>query len=235
MTIIVNDDFFPLLLFLFIDGETKWKTLRLQVFLCSRRDFSNQKAKANSLTIPGPTFWQSPDIQRTLITSHFQALHSFLALTESSCLISLSRLNHQRITDRRGWLTFVQEPFEMSEDVRQGSQLFAILKQLCQVVGDRLWRLDLLMLMRVVRVEDVICHHHHFDWIFLWLLTGFKMKALIERFTTRFNKSSMTIFFWEFLSWLFEFSLLCFRFIFLLFVMERISKLHETIKKCIGI
>lgn len=60
-------------------------------------------------------------------------------------------------------LTFVQEALEMGEDIGQGGQLFAVLQQLRQVVGDRLWRLHLHLLRIVVRVvEHLICHHHHF-------------------------------------------------------------------------
>lgn len=82
-------------------------------------------------------------------------------------------------------LTFVQEPFEMGKDVGQGGQLFTILQQLRQVVGNRLWRLDLLMWI-VIRLEDMICHHHHFEWDFFCLFL-----SLFFVFATR--KSSLFI------------------------------------------
>lgn len=58
----------------------------------------------------------------------------------------------------------------MGEDIGQGGQLFAVLQQLRQVVGDRLWRLHLHLLRIVVRVvEHLICHHHHFETLSLSL------------------------------------------------------------------
>lgn len=60
--------------------------------------------------------------------------------------------------------TFIQETFEMRKNIRQCGQLFTILEELSQIVGDRLWRLRLL----VVRIVNVARYHHHFEPIFFW-------------------------------------------------------------------
>lgn len=115
------------------------------------------------------------------------------------------------------WLTFVQEPFEMGENIRQCSQLFTILKQLRQVVGNRLWRLDLLVIVVIVRldVSDVICHHHHFNWFSLLPLFVFNSKVFLH-FRTEFEICLCKRFV---IVWLFEFCNISLR-------LERISSLH---------
>lgn len=101
--------------------------------------------------------------------TQYLPLHSLLWFT----------ISHLIIFPHFERLTFVQKSFEMGENIWQCGQLFAILEQLGQVVGDRLWRLDLLLLMRIV-MENMICHHHHFHWIFLSFLF-FKKNLTLPR------------------------------------------------------
>lgn len=63
-------------------------------------------------------------------------------------------------------LTFIQQAFQMSKNIGQCRQLFTILQQLCQIIGNWLRRLDLLM-WRVHRMHYMICHHHHFGGFFV--------------------------------------------------------------------
>lgn len=173
--------------------ETKWKTLAA-VFLCSRRVFSNLRDTRQKLINASDLLTIHRPSARHNESTH--SLPNFLFSAHSS--LSLTMIHN--IT----WLTFVQEPFEMGENIRQSSQLFAILKQLRQVVGNRLWRLNLLVIVVIVRLicDELICHHHHFNWFSLLPLLVFNSKEFIH-FYTGYSKFALARD--SRIVWLFEF------------------------------
>lgn len=50
------------------------------------------------------------------------------------------------------FITFVQQTFDMIEDIRKGGKLLTILQQLCQIVGNALCRL-LVIIVTITHFE----------------------------------------------------------------------------------